>query len=82
MFGMGTGVTLAVKSPANLRRALGKSITCSLLSSTGSFSRTIVAIWRHSNFDLSQRNRLGMFLVRITRLCLVECSSAVYAAQS
>ena len=24
--------------------------------------------------DLSQRNRLGMFLLLITRLCLVECS--------
>ena len=57
-----------------LEKGAWRDVPRSLLSSTGSFSRTIVAIWRHSTFDFSQRNRLGMFLFLITRLCLVECS--------
>ena len=57
-----------------LEKGAWRDVPRSLLSSTGCFSRTIVATWRHSTFDFSQRNRLGMFLFLITRLCLVECS--------
>ena len=62
VFGMGTGVTLAVWSPANLRRALGRRFSaayCRQRAVSPGLSWQSGAIQP----DFSQRNRLGMFLV-------------------
>src|SRR3982750_4563088 len=62
VFGMGTGVTLAVWSPANLRKALGRKFPAVYVA------QRAVSPGRRGKLapfqpDLSQRNRLGMFLV-------------------
>ena len=77
VFGMGTGVTLAVWSPANLG-ALGRLFLLQPGNINELFlSDTETANWRHIQPNISQRNRSGIF-----PLNLLTLSNALAVASS